>query len=228
MKKETKNKIRAEKARDVRNRKITQWLLAPIVIIVIGLGWRYPILGFTVPAVMLTGMVGGFIRGRYVCGNLCPRGGFFDRILALVSPKRKIPAFFQSMKLRWTVFALLMGFMAFQISRNPSSWQHWGQAFWFMCAFTTGIGLVLGIFLHHRAWCVFCPIGTFQNAVGGEKYRLNIRPSACRECRTCENACPIAIPIVAYKKEGVIASRDCLKCPECIGSCPCNAITWPK
>jgi hypothetical protein len=43
------------------------------------------------------GIIGGIFRGRYVCGNLCPRGGFFDRLISPVSPKLPIPAGFRNM-----------------------------------------------------------------------------------------------------------------------------------
>ena len=72
----------------VKKRRLVQWILAPVVVIVISLGWKYPFLGFSVPLVMLTGMVLGFFRGRYTCGNLCPRGGFFDRMIAPLSRNR--------------------------------------------------------------------------------------------------------------------------------------------
>ena len=66
-------------------RKIIQLCLWPIVVIVIAFGWQYPWLGYSVPVVMLMGMVGGFVRGRYVCGYLCPRGAFFDHIMPRLS-----------------------------------------------------------------------------------------------------------------------------------------------
>ncbi len=74
-----------------QRRRWVQWALAPIVILVIALGWKYPYLGYTVPVVMILGMIGGIFRGRYVCGNLCPRGGFFDRIMPLASRVQAIP-----------------------------------------------------------------------------------------------------------------------------------------
>lgn len=212
---------------DVRKRRLIQWLIAPIVIVVIGLGWKYPVLGFTVPVVMGLGMVFGPVNGRYACGNLCPRGGFFDRMIAPLSRKSRIPDSFRSMKFRWIVFAALMGFMTFQISRNPTSWEHWGHVFWIMCAVTTLVGVVLGIFINPRAWCSFCPMGTMQSAMGGGKNQLEILSDSCRECRICEKACPMGIQIVDFKNNGKVGSRDCLKCPECIGVCPKKALSWP-
>lgn len=54
-----------------------RWFLAPLVITTIALGWWFPYIGFLVPVAMLSGMIGGVFKGRFVCGNLCPRGAFF-------------------------------------------------------------------------------------------------------------------------------------------------------
>jgi ferredoxin-type protein NapH len=212
----------------VIQRRRIQWLLMPIVIITIGLGWKYPILGFSVPVVMVTGVIVGFWKGRYVCGNLCPRGSFFDRLIARISFDKKIPAALRQMPLRWTLFAAMMGFMVFRISQNPSDWRHWGKTFWMMCVITTAIGVVLGIVLHPRMWCAFCPIGTMQNALGGHKQPLLIDAALCRQCRACEKACPFQLAIVQDKDLGRLLSRDCLKCSECVAVCPTKAIRWPQ
>ena len=108
---------------------ITQWGLAQVVIITMAFGWNYPLLGFTVPAIMLVGMIGGTMKGRYVCGSFCPRGGLFDQILSKVSWDRPIPHFFRTMKFRWPVFALLMGCILYRISLNSYDIKHLGRAF---------------------------------------------------------------------------------------------------
>jgi hypothetical protein len=56
--------------------------------------------------------------------------------------------------------------MVFRVSQNPGDWRHWGKTFWMMCVITTAIGVVLGILLHPRTWCAFCPMGTLQGALG--------------------------------------------------------------
>lgn len=216
-----------ESPHTLAGRRTVQWILAPVVLLTIALGWKYPLLGFTVPLVMVTGMVGGFFRGRWVCGHLCPRGGFFDRMIAPIAPRRPIPPQLRRMPFRWGVFAALMGFMIWRISADPASWEHWGRVFWSMCALTTGVGVVGALTIHPRTWCAFCPVGTFQNAVGGGKGALQIAPS-CRGCRQCEKACPMALPIVKHKPAGHLRDRDCLKCPECIAACPVKALSWPE
>jgi len=131
----------------------------------------------------------------------------------------------KSTVLRWILFAALMAFMIFNISRNPTSWQHWGHVFWLMCTVTTGLGLVLVLFVHPRGWCSICPMGTMQNALGGWRYDIRIDAAQCRMCQKCERACPINIPITQYKGAGIVRDRDCLKCRECIAACPFDALS---
>jgi len=150
-------------------RYIIQWLLLPIVIAVISLGWKYPWLGLSVPLVMIIGLIGAFFNGRYVCGNLCPRGAFFDRIVTKISPGRPIPAFLRSMKFRYTVLALLMGFMVYRLLQNPLSLDHYGRVFWLMCVVTTLLGIILALFFRARTWCAFCPIGTLGKIIAEKK-----------------------------------------------------------
>lgn len=212
----------------VRRRREIQWALLWIVVITISLGWWFPWLGFSVPIVMLTGVVIGLFRGRYVCGNLCPRGSFYDRLMSRLSRKREIPAWLRSMPFRWTLFALLMGFMAFRILQNPLDLMHWGRVFWTMCVVTTAIGIPLAIIYHPRTWCAFCPIGTTQNALGGGRRRLRIDAASCRACGLCERACPMGLTIVEHRDVGILPHRDCAKCSECVAACPVGALTWPE
>jgi len=208
-------------------RRVFQWCLVLVAVVTVGLGWKYPLLGFVVPAVMLAGFVGGMIRGRYVCGNLCPRGSLFDRLISPISRKRAIPTFLRNMRFRWVLFAALMGFMVFRVSRNPTDVRHWGYTFWLMCTITTGIGVSLGVLYHPRIWCAFCPMGTVQNALGGGKRQIEMDSDACIECGLCERVCPLGLAIVKHKEDGRLQDRDCARCSECVASCPKGALSWP-
>jgi ferredoxin-type protein NapH len=212
----------------VKRRKVIQWGLVSIILTTLALGWRFPWLGFSVPIVMLMGIVGSLFNGRYVCGNLCPRGSFYDRLMAPISRKRSIPEWLRSNVLRWTLFVVMMAFMIVRILQNPLDLMHWGRVFWVMCVVTTIIGIPLALLIHPRTWCSLCPIGTVQSAIGGQKNQLQIDANLCRSCALCEHACPMNLAIVKHKDSGVVSEPDCLRCSECIAVCPVQALTFPN
>jgi len=212
-----------EAKRKSSQRRLIQSLLWVIVVITILGGYWFPLLGFTVPVVMVAGLVGGLLKGRFVCGWLCPRGAFFDRVMTPISSRRGIPDFLRNGLFRWTMLVLLMGFMALQIAQNPGDVYHWGRVFWRICVLTTAIGVVLALVLHPRSWCSFCPMGTLQRAAGGEKSPRYLE-EGCKGCRACERACPMNLSIIGDKQPGRLHLPDCLKCPECQVACPQQAL----
>ncbi len=202
-----------------------KWAMALIMISVLALGYNFPLLGFAVPIVMLTGISISFSRGRYSCGNICPRGSFYDTFFSYLGGRREIPGLFRSRHFRWTILILLMSFMTWRISQNPSDWRHWGTVFWSMCAITTAVGVPLGMIYSARSWCSFCPVGTISAAIGGQIYPLQIA-TGCRQCGLCEKACPMGLTIAEHRQNGCMANQDCLKCSLCISSCPTGQLGW--
>ena len=214
---------RSEAGKRSRRRRLVQLLLWPVVAVTILGGLKYPLLGFTVPVVMVVGLVGALFRGRYVCGTLCPRGSFLDRVVAPIAPARPIPSLLRSPWFRWPVVALLMGAMAFQVAQDPGDLTHWGRVFVRICILTTGVGVVLALTIRPRSWCSFCPMGTLQNAIGGRKPVLYLG-EGCRGCRQCERACPMNLSIIGDQRPGPLVVRDCLQCAECQLACPVKAL----
>ncbi|MFO7947411.1 MAG: 4Fe-4S binding protein [Armatimonadota bacterium] len=206
-----------------RLRRTVQWIMLALVPIVIIGGLFWPYLGFIVPLVMITGMLGGFFRGRWVCGWLCPRGAFLERVMSKMSFNLGIPAFLRKYSFRWVLFALLMGFMVFRLSANPASAEHWGRVFVQLCMVTTGVGLLLAVLFHPRTWCSFCPVGTFSSTIGGDKQPMQIA-EGCRGCKLCEQACPLNLEIAKHADGGEMKDRDCLRCGECATACPANIL----
>ena len=204
-----------------------KWLTGLIMVTVLTFGWKYPLLGFIVPVAMGAGVLGGFLRGRWVCGNVCPRGSFLDTWFNLVSARKEIPRFLKSDRFRWTTLAGLMSFMAFRLAQNPGDLNHWGFVFWQMCLVTTIVALGLGLRYSARSWCTFCPVGTMAGSVGGHKYPLQVDTS-CKACGICEQSCPMQLDISRYRQTGSLQEKDCLKCSACLRACPRNdVLSWP-
>jgi len=202
-------------------RAIIQWALLPLVFIVIGVGWKYPLLGLIVPIVIIAALITSIYKGRYFCGTFCPRGAFYDRFVVYFSPKRSIPKFFRSMKFRIFIILLFSASLIIQLHHNFFSINHWAQVFWTLCFLTTAFGIALALLIHPRTWCAFCPVGTLQNLIGGKKQTLKIKKENCAQCRLCEKKCPMDLPILDNKATEM---KDCLKCEECVNACPKKVI----
>ncbi len=207
----------------VAARDLIKWSLIIPVIVTLTLGWKYPLLGFIVPVTMIAGIIGGVFRGRYVCGNLCPRGSFLDNIISPIGHKKNIPVFFTNPAFRWALFILLMGLMGYRISLDPGNIRHWGAVFVLMCFITTALAVIIGIFIRGRTWCSFCPMGTMQMVLGTGKYQLPVEQS-CVGCELCLKSCPFSINAGSYREEGKISHPDCLKCHKCVEVCPKQSI----
>ncbi len=204
-----------------------KWILALIMVSVLALGWKFPLLGFIVPIAMLAGIIGSFFRGRWVCGNLCPRGSFLDSWFSLIAANKKIPALFRKKAFRWSLLVVLMGFMAFRLSQNIGSLTHWGLVFWQMCLITTIAGVLLGLRYSARSWCSICPVGTMAGTIGGKKYCLQVDES-CKACGLCEASCPMQLNIAKYRGQESQKEIDCIKCGVCRSICPQDVLSWPE
>lgn len=204
-----------------------KWLLGLVMVTVIALGWKYPLLGFIVPVAMGAGITGGFLKGRWVCGNLCPRGSFLDSWFSFVASRNEMPAILKSTRFRWLVLSLLMTVMTLRLLQNPTELNHWGIVFWQMCAVTTIAAIGLGLRYSARSWCAICPVGTIAGTAGKGKYALQVS-SSCKACGLCENNCPMQLEIARFRHTGQSEEKDCIKCSECISSCSGkDVLSWP-
>jgi ferredoxin-type protein NapH len=128
-------------------------------------GWAYPLLGLAVPVVMVLGLTVSPFKGRWVCGNACPRGSFLDTVMSRLTMKRPLPVIFRSSAFKWTVVVVLMGLMMTRLLLSVHALTVIGRLFWVMCAVTSVVAIVLAVVYNHRAWCAMCPMGTIQGAL---------------------------------------------------------------
>lgn len=195
-----------------------------ILIVFLALGWFYPAIGVAALVCMLAPVALAPFRGRYWCGNFCPRGSFYDRIVAKFSPQRPVPAIFRSKAFRIMMVITIMTVFSFQTYYAWGDAAAVGMVFLRLILITTIVGIVLGLIYHHRTWCAFCPMGTMANWFSGPKMPLNIEHN-CVSCGLCAKACPMGL--VPHSAKGAAFSHgDCLKCGQCIPVCPKAAIAF--
>ena len=200
--------------------KITPYLGMIVLIVSIG-GIFYPKLGYILLLVFATLLIIAPFRGRWFCGNLCPRGSFVDFWLAPLSRKLKIPPFLHSMWIRIPIFIALMGFMIYRLLGTQGVVDRIGMVFVTLCIITTSIAILFGVIIAPRTWCTFCPMGTLQRIMGGSKYRLKLDGDLCIDCKRCQKVCPMQLQVSEIQD-----LPDCIKCGRCIDACPKDALSF--
>jgi ferredoxin-type protein NapH len=200
--------------------KITPYIGIMVLIVSIG-GIFYPKLGYFLLLVFATLMIIAPFRGRWFCGNLCPRGSFVDFWLAPISRKVEIPSILKSMKIRVPIFIMLMGFMIFRIIGTNGIVDKIGMVLVTICILTTAIAILFGVLIAPRAWCSFCPMGTLQRIAGGDRYQLKVDREKWIDCGKCQKVCPMQLTVNEIQDK-----PDCIKCARCVEACPKSALSF--
>lgn len=178
---------------------------------------------------MLGPIVVSTFKGRFWCGNLCPRGNFYDNIVSRFSNKKQVPKFLNSKFFRALMVIFMMSMFASGIYKNWGNLYGVGMVFYRIIVVTTIIGIVLSIFYNHRTWCHFCPMGTFAAVIARFRKNKNVLQvsNTCVSCKICEKKCSLGI--VPYEYIGnVLNHPDCIQCGKCVQACPKKAIGYKK
>lgn len=165
-------------------------------------------------------------KGRYWCGNFCPRGNFYDNVLSFTSRKRKVPRFFRSTFLRIFMVLFILSNFTLGIIKNWGNPAGIGFVFYRIIVITTLVAIVLALFYQPRTWCHFCPMGTLSHYIArlrGRKVNIQVGNS-CVGCKACNRACPMDLTPAA-SKGGNVTSMDCILCEKCVYTCPKQVVT---
>ncbi|CAH2212087.1 4Fe-4S binding protein [Tepidibacter aestuarii] len=168
-----------------------------------------------------------FNKGRFWCGNICPRGSFFDNIISKFSNNKPVPKLLKSNIFRVLVIIFLFYMFGSGIYKNWGNTAGIGMVFYRIIVVTTLVGICLSFFYNYRSWCNFCPMGSmtaFISYLKKDKEVLNVS-SSCVSCRLCEKKCPMGIVPYNYK-ENKLDHPDCIQCGKCMTCCPKNAINY--
>jgi polyferredoxin len=149
------------------------WVMVPLISIG---GLWYPKLGLLLLGMMIFFLIFSYFKGRFWCGNLCPRGAFVEIFIKPISFYGKIPPLLSSKYFRLfvvivfiTVFTLRTRAAFLSSVTTADVLDRWGFVFVTLCLITTVIAVIVGVLFSPRAWCTFCPMGTIQKAI----YSLN-------------------------------------------------------
>ncbi len=192
-------------------------------------GLVYPQAGIAAVICMLAPVAVSFFRGRMWCGSFCPRGSMNDILISKISRNKKVPQLMKNMWFRIFFLVVLMGAFAVQLSFAWGNMVQIGQVFVRMILITTGLAIILGVIYSHRAWCVFCPMGTMASLItkagnGSKGKNVTFDTQRCVSCKLCSKSCPMDIDVLKFKSHGEVTHPDCLKCGECAIKCPKEAL----
>lgn len=198
--------------------------MAPLVPLVIIGGYFWPYLGYIAIGLMLVMMITTVFKGRLYCGWICAMGAFHERWLARISLKKKMLPVFKARWFRWLLFGLMMSLLAFRLITSGGDPEQIGATFVMMWTVSTGLAVMIGLIWKPRSWCSICPMATFQGAVSPCNNLLQVAPS-CKQCGLCKKSCPIETYAGSYKLQGYVDSSECMRCYNCVESCPARALT---
>jgi len=201
------------------------WIAAGVFIAIVAVGWFFPWFGYFVPVCMAGAILPAFFWGRRWCDWWCPRGSFLNQCLDPISRKKPIPRFVRGLLFRLFMMGIMMTVFSVRIYQLWPDPVKIGGFFIVFLTVTTVAGVLLGVAFKPRSWCAFCPVGTMAKWAGVEKYPLKITQE-CTECKACEKVCPLGIAPHSFKKSGIVADWDCLKCSLCVVKCPMQCLNF--
>lgn len=199
-----------------------------IILIYIIIGAFYPVIGFLAFICMVAPVAFAVRRGRWWCGNACPRGNLYDRVLSKYSPHRQIPGFVRTFGFRLFMVFFIFAVFGIQMYFAWGDWAAMGRVFWRIIVITTIAGVALSFIYAPRTWCSFCPMGTLSAWVTPrkgnlpERYRRVMVSNRCTtKCQTCAKVCPMQLaPYTSKGDKNGLLDKDCLKCGRCVYACP--------
>lgn len=216
------------------------WLF--ILLVAFGGLW-YPKLGLLMIPMMAALALMGFFRGKSWCGNFCPHGSLFDGLIMPLSPNKKIPGLLRSKTVAAAAFIFFMFMLGRRLSNVLVLWgtvsflDKLGYVFVFNYLAVTIVGTFLAVIITPRAWCAFCPMGTFQVLAykAGKTKGLNKtfdravtmeEEKACTNCAICSKVCPMQLaPQSGILENNRFESHDCIRCSACVKHCPVGALS---
>lgn len=166
-----------------------------------------------------------FGKGRFWCGNYCPRGNFYDNILKKFSRGNNTPKFLRNTGFRIFMVIFILTMFTSGFIKNWGSASGIGFIFYRLVLITSIIAVALSFLFNERTWCNFCPMGSiagFISKIRGKNKGIYVNNN-CVSCNLCAKKCPMRLEPKEFKGK-FINSTQCISCGKCTYSCPKNAL----
>ena len=225
---------------------IREWAWIITLVVAFGGLW-FPKLGYIVMGVMVGLTVTAFVKGRYWCGNICPHGSLYDKVLFPISRNVKIPKILKSKTVQIIFFSWFMYRFGSKLIKVFGLWgkttfvDKLGYVFAMNYLMVVILGVPLAILISPRAWCSFCPMGTLQKMsykLGqwlGINKKTDVKVTAaatemCHTCGKCSRVCPMQLdPYQEFDEEtNQVDNINCIRCATCVENCPAGILTIDK
>ena len=220
---------------------IRQWGWILTLLIAIGGLW-FPKLGLIVPFIILAEIGMSLFLGKYWCGNFCPHGSLFDKIILPYSKNNKIPPFLRTKTAIFVMFGIFLVGMSNRLANafiyigTAEIWDQLGFVFVVTYLVVTIVGTIVGLVTTPRTWCVVCPMGTMQHGlyklgkqlgtVNFADKKIVMDTDKCKKCNKCSKVCPVQLePYPKLQDEVVLEDEECIKCSTCVNHCPVKALS---
>lgn len=189
--------------------------------------------------------VSALFVGRAACAYICPLGAL-QETKDRMAPKARL-ARIKGLKLVKYILAVgwvggiaaaaisAGGYKSVDLMYNMTSFVSVDSAQnWIMWGFIVGVVLLPAFLIGKRGFChYFCPWGVLNTLATKAKnlFRwpsLHLRSSKqdCKQCRNCERACPMSLPVTDMVNNGGMKNSECILCGTCADTCPNGVIGY--
>ena len=209
-------------------------VISPLDLVLMTLGAK------TIPVALLLSaaipIVGIMLGGRFFCGWICPVGMILTCSHAATARKNAVRGALEKNLEKYAILAAVLAAALFFNFTIPSLYSPPGVVYrivtYYMLRGVVGADLaILAIMAildvlalrYGRTWCnTLCPLGTVISSLSVVNLaRPHVDHEKCVMCHSCEERCPMRIPLTRATKGAMMA---CTKCLECVVACPAEAV----
>ena len=65
-----------------------------------------------------------------------------------------------------------------------------------------------------------------RNRFGWPSLQLKAEPGKCTHCHTCNQNCPMSLPVEQMVKTNTVENTECILCGTCVDGCESNTLKY--